>query len=453
MGPDLSYNGGDYDAFVTKINAQGTSLDYCGYIGGAGSSDLSADIEVDSLGNAYVTGQTDSNESSFPVSVGPDLTHNGSDDAFVVKVDAQGTALCYCGYIGGSDQDEGNGIAVDTQGNTYVTGRTSSDESSFPVTVGPDLTHNGSDDAFLAKVDAQGANLVYCGYVGGIDTETGNGIALDSQGNAYVTGWASSDESSFPVAVGPDLTHNGGQEDVFVTRVNDTGNGLDYCGYIGGDGSGEGSMRISVDGSGNAFVVGWTNSDESVFPVTTGPDLTFNGGIYDCFLATIPARHVLLRAGNVKTGTDNPVDVLFVNGSTGEDCYRKIVNPVGSPVNVSIDAPPGGPAQAAFALYVWPGEAEQQDVSEQPYDLGTACFPMPLSNGTPAPPPLTLVNNIGYPYWLGIPRLTGIPPAPTGIVQNMMLSPGTWTLQGIIFDNNSASGMVSLTNAIVLVQQ
>ena len=95
-------------------------------------------IAVDGAGNAYVTGDTASTEATFPVTVGPDLTHNGGDyDAFVAKVNAAGTALVYCGYIGGSGQDHGNGIAVDGAGNAYVTGNTASTEATFPVTVGP----------------------------------------------------------------------------------------------------------------------------------------------------------------------------------------------------------------------------------------------------------------------------------------------------------------------------
>ena len=124
------------------------------------------------------------------------------------------------GYIGGSDADVGLGIAVDSTGNAYVTGRTRSTEASFPVTVGPDLTFNGSlQDAFVVKVNLSGTALVYAGYIGGSGEDHGNGIAVDSTGNAYVIGETSSTEATFPVAVGPDLTHNGGLRDAFVAKI------------------------------------------------------------------------------------------------------------------------------------------------------------------------------------------------------------------------------------------
>jgi hypothetical protein len=235
--------------------------------------------------------------------------------------------------------------------------------------------------------------------------------------------------------------------------VNSTGTKLSYCGYIGGSNI-ESGMGISVDENGNTLVAGYTSSDEKSFPVIVGPDLIFNGG--DAFVAKVPPYNVLLRAGNMDTAVENPVDVLFVNGSAGDDCYRTITNPAGMPVTVAMQSPPGGPNPAPFALYAWPGEAGADDVAEQPYDIGTACFPMPLSNGSPWAPPYTLVNNIGYPFMLGNPRLPGVPPAPAYIVKNKILNPGTWTLQGIIFDDNhnpNATKPVSLTNAIVLVQQ
>ncbi|MBN1609569.1 MAG: SBBP repeat-containing protein, partial [Polyangiaceae bacterium] len=304
VGPDLTYNGGSSqttDAFVAKVSPQGTGLVYCGYIGG-GSYDVGLGIAVDAAGQAYATGGTCSTEGTFPVTVGPDLTHNGGvQDAFVAKVNAAGTALLYCGYLGGSDGDAGRGIAVDAAGNAYLVGDTGSTEQTFPVVAGPDLTFNGSlSDAFVACVNRQGTGLVYCGYLGGDLLDWGRGIAVDGAGNACVTGYTVSTEQTFPVMVGPDLTYNGNPCDAFVAKVNPQGTGLVYCGYVGGTGTDSG-WGIAVDAAGNAYLAGSTQSDQQTFPVTVGPDLTYNGGASDAFVAKI-ALTLLAAAGTMIPG-------------------------------------------------------------------------------------------------------------------------------------------------------
>jgi len=140
------------------------------------------------------------------------------------------------------------------------------------VTMGPDLTFNGSNDAFVAKVKADGTGLVYAGYVGGSANDFDGGVAVDSVGNAYVTGWTSSSEATFPVTMGPDLSFNGGSPfgDAFVVKVTVDGTALEYAGYLGGSGSDLG-FAIAVDRFGNAYVTGRTPSAD--FPVTVGPDL------------------------------------------------------------------------------------------------------------------------------------------------------------------------------------
>jgi hypothetical protein len=299
VGPDLTHNGGDGDVFVAKVNASGTALVYCGYIGGS-DNDYGNGIAVDGSGNAYITGETYSTQTTFPVIGGPDLTRNGSLDAFVAKVNASGTALVYCGYIGGSDYDYGYSIAVDGSGNAYVTGETYSTQTTFPVIGGPDLTQNGWDDVFVAKVNASGTALVYCGYIGGSGSDGGYGIAVDGSGNAYVTGDTQSTQTTFPVKVGPDLTHNG-VRDAFVAKVNASGTAIVYCGYIGGSDYDSGN-GIAVDGSGNAYVMGHTHSTQTTFPVKVGPDLTHNGGDGDVFVAKVNASGTALVSGHRRPG-------------------------------------------------------------------------------------------------------------------------------------------------------
>ena len=223
-----------------------------------------------------------------------DSTYNGGyTDAFVAKVNVEGSSLVYAGYIGGSGRDGAVDIVVDSAGNAYVTGETDSTEATFPVTGGPDLTYNGApyDDAFVAKVNAAGTRLIYCGYIGGNGYEYGRGIAVDISGNAYVTGYTNSSEASFPVIIGPDLTYNGSgfyEGDAFVVKVSATGSSLVYAGYIGGSGRDEGTA-IVVDSAGNTYVTGATNSTEATFPVMGGPDLTYNGGVWDAFVVKVNA--------------------------------------------------------------------------------------------------------------------------------------------------------------------
>jgi hypothetical protein len=153
IGPDLTQNGYK-DAFIARVSTTGASLGYCGYVGGAGT-ETAEDVAVDSSGRASITGHTGSSETQgFPVSGGPDLTFNGGIlDAFVARVSDAGTGLDYCGYIGGSGQEGGWGIALDGSRQAYVTGSTHSSQlEDFPVLVGPDLTHNGGEDVFVAKI-------------------------------------------------------------------------------------------------------------------------------------------------------------------------------------------------------------------------------------------------------------------------------------------------------------
>ncbi|MYL22077.1 hypothetical protein GLW04_19635, partial [Halobacillus litoralis] len=199
--------------FVTKLNADGSTLVYSTYLGGTGF-DRGSGIAVDEMGNAYVTGVTRS--VGFPTTPGAfDTTYNGSNDGFVTKLNADGSILVYSTYLGGTGSDQGSGIAVDEMGNAYVTGLTSSVD--FPTTPGAfDTTYNGNEDAFMTKLNVDGSTLVYSTYLGGTSSEQGFGIAVDEMGNAYVTGLTSSvDFPTTPDAF--DTTYNG-SADAFVTK-------------------------------------------------------------------------------------------------------------------------------------------------------------------------------------------------------------------------------------------
>jgi hypothetical protein len=272
-------NGGEEDVFVTKLNAAGTALVYSTYIGGSGF-DWGNAIAVDGSGQAYVTGETSSTD--YDVRPGAFQTTNGGGlDVFVTKLNATGTALVYSTYIGGSGDDEGNAIAVDGSGYAYVTGETSS--TNYDVTPGAFQTTNGGGrDVFVTKLNATGTALVYSTYIGGSGDDEGYGIAVDGSGYAYVTGRTFS--TDYDVTPGAFQTTNGGGYDVFVTKLNATGTALVYSTYIGGSNNDVGH-GIAVDGSGNAYVTGYTRSTD--YDVTPGAFQTTNGGWLEVFVTKV----------------------------------------------------------------------------------------------------------------------------------------------------------------------
>lgn len=314
-GPDLTHNG-EYDAFVAKINAFGTKLEYCGFIGGQ-ENDFGRGIAVDSEGRACITGYTLSNEDSFPVKKGPILTFKRNYEVFIARISSSGEQFEYCGYLGGLGQDWGYSIDVDQEGAAYVAGATASDENSFPIKTGPDLTFNGQVDAFVAKISPSGEEIIYCGYIGGEGEDVATAITADGSGFAYVTGYTGSTEKTFAVTFGPDLDYNGGFYDAFVAKVSIAGNYLAYCGYIGGSGY-EAGFGLSVDDWGCAYVTGFTSSNEESFPVKDGPELTFSGS-FDAFLAKISYNGARIISCGYMGGTeaDYGQEVVVGQGGSG----------------------------------------------------------------------------------------------------------------------------------------
>jgi Beta-propeller repeat len=275
-GADSSL-GGTQDAFVTKLNATGSALVYSTYLGGSGLDDGET-IAVDGATNAYVIGFTFS--SDFPTVGAVDSSLGGTEDAFVTKLNPSG-ALAYSTYVGGSGVDEGFGIAVDSAANAYAAGRTFS--SDFPTVGGVDSTLGGTDDAFVTKLNAAGSALSYSTYLGGSGSEQAGTIALDSASSAYTAGFTGS--SDFPTSAGAADTTLGGTTDAFVTKLNAAGSALSYSTYLGGSAGESVAFGITVDGDFSAYVTSRTFSSD--FPTTPDAFDSTLGGTEDAFVTKL----------------------------------------------------------------------------------------------------------------------------------------------------------------------
>ncbi len=287
-GKDIEFG----DAYVTKLNSTGSELIYSTYIGGSGDENACA-IAIDTVGNAYITGTT--NSVDYPITSGAFQTVYGggsgnifTGDAFVTKLNTTGSALIYSTYIGGSNNDYSNSIAVDAAGSAYITGHTSSQD--YPITSGAFQTtyggatvtdYNGNvyGNAFITKLNSTGSGVIYSTYIGGNEADVSNSIAVDSGGYAYITGWTKS--SNYPITKGSYQTKMISSDvaiysEVFLTKMNSTGSDLVYSTFIGGGGYGDAGCAVTIDNIGNAYITGYTKSQ--IYPTTPGAFQTIYKG-------------------------------------------------------------------------------------------------------------------------------------------------------------------------------
>jgi hypothetical protein len=363
-------NKGNTDVFVTKLNASGTGMVFSTYIGGA-DVDVGSGIALDAAGNIYITGYTRS--AGFPVTAGAyRTTKSGGEDAFVAKLAPTGGSLVYSTFVGASGSDRAQAIAVDASGNALIAGYTTS--VTFPTVGAAQAAFGGGTDAFAAKLNASGSALVYSTYLGGSSNDTAGGIAVDSSGNAYITGQTQSlnfpvrsayqtnkagggdvfvaklsaagafifstylggksadsakaiavDASSniylagstysidFPTSSGAFQRTKSGEYDVFVTKMNSAGTALVWSTYLGGAESDEGTA-IAVDASGIPYVAGFTASPN--FPVSNAPQSSF-GGLRDAFVAVLTSTGSALQYSTYLGGSgDDRAQAVAVGGSS-----------------------------------------------------------------------------------------------------------------------------------------
>lgn len=260
------------EAFVTKFSPTGTTLSYSTTIG------YGSDIEIyglaaDNNGNAYVVGY---NASSTFTLKNEYSGFSGFRDIIAFKIDTTQSgedSLIYSTYIGGSLEDVAKAIDIDGSGNAYITGSTTS--SDFPVLNAYQGAKIGGRDAFILKLSSSGNSLGYSTYLGGSITQQGEGIVVDSSGNAYVTGYTES--ANFPLLEEYDDTI--GAIDIFVTKLSAGGSNLRYSTFYGGS-SDDYGYAIAVDGSGSAYVTGQSQSSDFPHTQEIAAGMTDYYGVY-----------------------------------------------------------------------------------------------------------------------------------------------------------------------------
>jgi glucose/arabinose dehydrogenase len=290
------------DVFVMKMDPTGSKIIYTSYLGGSGHDSGQA-IEVDSAGNVYVGGFTDSVD--FPTMLPLQAANAGSFDGFITKIDATGATLVYSTYIGGIDRDFVLGLDVDLNGAVYVTGDVES--PNFPTVNALQPTWGGVWDAWLAKLNPAGSALVFSTYLGGTQLDSGFDVKVDLEGKVYVSGFTNS--ANFPTSHAYQATL-GGDVDAFVTKLTPSGTAFVYSTYLGGTNT-DRSLGLDVDNFGNAYLVGDTLSTD--FP-NVGSIVSF-GGFFDAFVAKLDGNGVVKYTNFVGGGVSDNGMAIAVDGS------------------------------------------------------------------------------------------------------------------------------------------
>jgi len=282
-------------AFITKFNPAGTGLVYSTYLGGGlFSHTVGYGIAVDGAGNAYVTGETYSDD--FPTTPGTFQSPvTGYYDAFVTKLNSQGNELVYSIRLGSNRDDFGRGIAVDANGQAVVTGWLNTDfgpDPLFPTVNAFQPNFGGySVDSFVTKLSADGSSLIFSTYLGGSHFDYGQGVATDATGNIYVTGHTYA--ANFPTTPGAFTRPGAAGLNAYVTKFSSTGTVAYSTHAIGGSGHEE-AYGIAVDATGNVYITGntdsWDDPDtplDTGFPTTAGSYRRTLVGQIDAFVAKL----------------------------------------------------------------------------------------------------------------------------------------------------------------------
>lgn len=301
------------DAFIAKFNPDGSQAEYIFwfYTQVFFALDEATDVVVDDQGYAYVVGNTASDDfcSLFGNVPGYDTIYNDGGDGFLLKVEADGSGLVYCTFLGGLEPDRAMAVAIDDEGNAYVTGSTTSTDF---ITSNSSVNNQplGGRDIFLLVLDAAGTAVLHASRLGGSNQDEGRALALDDAGNAYITGWTNSENFTTTAGVlGPALH---GDFDAFLVNINVHTPTLHYATYLGGSGE-DRAYGLAIDTEGNAHVGGVTYSSD--FPTTIDAFDRELSGSSDGFVAKVNPQATAFRYSTFLGGTQADQ----VNGLTLDD--------------------------------------------------------------------------------------------------------------------------------------
>ena len=304
---DNTYNGA-IDSIIAKIDQNGQMV-FVTYLGGS-ADEWGYGIDVDSFGNIHVVGETFSTD--FPTIDNVfDETHNGNRDIFVAKVDPSGSNLIYSTFLGTSGEDYGRSIVVNQNGQAIISGAA---HGGFPTTAGAyDRTNNGANDVIVTKLNSNGTDLIFSTFIGGASSDFGRAITINDKNDVFVTGYTKSNNFPTSSAAFDKMYH--GEFDIFVSKLNSSGNVLEFSTYIGGSLDDDGHT-IVVDDNDNVFVGGYT--DSSNFPVTNGSfDSTF-GGVRDGFIVKLNQNGSETEFATFLGGVENDFVGSLVLNSNGD---------------------------------------------------------------------------------------------------------------------------------------
>lgn len=296
---------GDYDQFLTRLSADGTSFTYSSLFGGSGEDGGTA-LTVDDQGQVTTLGYT--RLEAFPVTSGAfQETFQGTRDVVVSKFNASGSDLLFSTFIGGEDDDFGYDIKQGTTGDYVLTGQTKS--ANFPTTPGSfGQTLNGNSDSFVLKLNPDGSDLVWSGLFGGGSSEKGTTLALDISQNVYISGITYSQD--FPTSSSAFQSAYGGNGDAFVTKINADGTNIEHASFLGGAGP-EHSSSLALINNSEILVVGWSTSLD--FPTTASAFQPQSAGGKDAFLLGVTNDLATLSFSTYLGGhnNDEATDVAF----------------------------------------------------------------------------------------------------------------------------------------------